>query len=210
VGARKDISSRRGLILDFFRQTEADEAYAEKEVATSRKSKVQSTVRKEKMKKSQTATIDKDEKEAKIKKVSTNTVPIFPTEDEIMETAVIPKNVKTVKEEQNPGDQKMAKRKSGTTREIETFTPEEVKKPRRGYKICPECGGEVAARSRECACGYAFALKTPKKALQTGGLRQQLESRLEEIDQLLTNVEKMQEEREKIQELLDTMFEPED
>jgi hypothetical protein len=41
------------------------------------------------------------------------------------------------------------------------------------------------------------------KALQTGGLRQQLESRLEEIDQLLTNVEKMQEEREKIQELLE-------
>ena len=51
VGARKDSSSRRGLILDFFRQTEADEAYAEKEVAMSRKSKVQSTVRKEKMKK---------------------------------------------------------------------------------------------------------------------------------------------------------------
>ena len=45
VGARKDSSSRRGLILDFFRQTEADEAYAEKEVATSRKSKVQATAR---------------------------------------------------------------------------------------------------------------------------------------------------------------------
>lgn len=161
------------------------------------------------MKKSQTATIDKDEKEAKIQKVSTTAVPIFPTEDEIMETAVIPKNVKTVKEEPNPGDQKMAKRKVAT-REIETFTPEEAKKPRRGYKICPECGEEVAARSRECACGYAFAIKTAKKASQTGGLRQQLESRLEEIDQLLTNVEKMQEERDKIQELLDTMFEPED
>lgn len=150
------------------------------------------------MKKSQTATIDKDEKEAKIQKVSTNTVPIFPTENEIVETGVTAKNVNK-EEHSNPGDQK-----------IETFTPEEAKKPRRGYKICPECGEEVAARSRECACGYAFALKTPKKALQTGGLRQQLESRLEEIDQLLTNVEKMQEERDKIQELLDTMFEPED
>ena len=162
------------------------------------------------MKKSLTPTIDKDEKEAKIQKVSINTVPIFPTEDEIMEAVVIPKNVKTVKEEQNPGDQKMAKRKSTATREIETFTPEEPKKPRRGYKICPECGEEVAARSRECVCGYTFAVKTAKKASQTGGLRHQLESRLEEIDQLLTNVEKMQEERDKIQELLDTMFEPED
>ena len=208
VGARKDSSSRRGLILDFFRQTEADEAYAEKEVTTSRKSKVQSTVRKEKMKKSQTATIDNEKKEAKIQKVSTNTVPIFPTENEIVETGVIAKNVNK-EEHSNPGDQKMAKRKV-TTREIETFTPEEAKKPRRGYKICPECGEEVAARSRECACGYAFAIKTAKKASQTGGLRQQLESRLEEIDQLLTNVEKMQEERDKIQELLDTMFEPED
>lgn len=160
------------------------------------------------MKKSQTATIDNEKKEAKIQKVSANTVPIFPTENEIVETGVTAKNVNK-EEHSNPGDQKMAKRKVAT-REIETFTPEEAKKPRRGYKICPECGEEVAARSRECACGYAFAIKTAKKASQTGGLRQQLESRLEEIDQLLTNVEKMQEERDKIQELLDTMFEPED
>ena len=46
------------------------------------------------------------------------------------------------------------------------------------------------------------ALKTGKIKMFRD-LRQQLESRLEEIDQLLTNVEKMQEEREKIQELLD-------
>ena len=101
------------------------------------------------MKKSQTATIDNEKKEAKIQKVSTNTVPIFPTENEIVETGVTAKNVNK-EEHSNPGDQKMAKRKVAT-REIETFTPEEAKKPRRGYKICPECGEEVAARSRECA-----------------------------------------------------------
>ena len=79
------------------------------------------------MKKSQTATIDNEKKEAKIQKVSANTVPIFPTENEIVETGVTAKNVGK-EEHSNPGDQKMAKRKV-TTREIETFTPEEAKKP---------------------------------------------------------------------------------
>lgn len=74
----------------------------------------------------------------------------------------------------------------------------------RGKKICPSCSAELGARTAECPCGYKFQPKTTSK--KTGSsLKDQLEQRLAEIDQILASKDSLEVEQERIQSLLQAM-----
>lgn len=75
----------------------------------------------------------------------------------------------------------------------------------KGKKICPECSAELGARTLKCECGHEFQPKT--KTTKRGGLslRDQLEERLAEIDQILSSRDALEIERSKIEELLEAI-----
>lgn len=76
----------------------------------------------------------------------------------------------------------------------------------RGKKQC-ECGEVVGVRTRVCpACQKEFpAPKTTTVRKSGGSLKEQLEGRLEELEELLTSKEKWEEEKVRIEALLEAI-----
>ncbi len=74
-------------------------------------------------------------------------------------------------------------------------------------KQCPECGVSLHAAKRACECGHVFESKpkATKPNVADSTLQGQLRARLVELDDLLNSRDKWEREKQKIEELLETM-----